>query len=408
MCNFAHLVCKEIYMDKVNSLFNHPKKENPDREPGLYEWKRPSFHKDDVSQLNRLLKKIGRRKTEKQHNWEESVNLNHHVRSEGSESNRKQKVVSKLSIGYKLEGHKKFLEQYMRQLDKSEVPDKPELFGSDLDEYKAHMVANHFKLIISPENQNVDLEVLTRHFIEQLENLTGYELYWEAAIHTNTEHRHAHLAINGVDKNGQKVQFTREMIKEKMRTILSEAATNMVGERTYEEIKAEEAKLPLSPRWTKLDERLSQYKGKIYSRVLDVSLQQRLGYLCQINLAEKNGELFTLKPDWKEKLQIFGRYNTFMSEYLSLGGNITLYQGGQLNGIVEKTITFDKDESWNDAVIVKTSNGRVYVPVYNLQKENIEGKTVNIDMPYFDSMKKISDKEIRIQKTKPKSTSFER
>ena len=141
-------------MDKVNSLFNHPKKENPDREPGLYEWKRPSFHKDDVSQLNRLLKKIGRRKTEKQHNWEESVNLNHHVRSEGSESNRKQKVVSKLSIGYKLEGHKKFLEQYMRQLDKSEVPDKPELFGSDLDEYKAHMVAKHFKLIISPENQN--------------------------------------------------------------------------------------------------------------------------------------------------------------------------------------------------------------------------------------------------------------
>ena len=178
--------------------------------------------------------------------------------------------------------------------------------------------------------------------------------------------------------------------------------------RRAEEIKAEEAKLPLSPRWTKLDERLSQYKGKIYSRVLDVSLQQRLGYLCQINLAEKNGELFTLKPDWKEKLQIFGRYNTFMSEYLSLGGNITLYQGGQLNGIVEKTITFDKDESWNDAVIVKTSNGRVYVPVYNLQKENIEGKTVNIDMPYFDSMKKISDKEIRIQKTKSKNTSFER
>lgn len=198
------------------------------------------------------------------------------------------------------------------------------------------------------------------------------------------------------------------MIKEEMRTILSEGATNMVGERTYEEIKAEEAKLPLFPRWTKLDERLSQYKGKIYSRVLDVSLQQRLGYLCQINLDEKNGELFTLKPDWKEKLQIFGRYNTFMSEYLSHGGNITLYQGGQLNGIVEKTITFDKDESWNDAVIVKTSNGRVYVPVYNLQKENIEGKTVNIDMPYFDSMKKISDKEIRIQKTKPKSTSFER
>lgn len=408
MCNFAHFVCKEFYMDKLKSLFNHPKKENPDKDPGLYEWKRPLFHKDDVSQLNRLLKKIGQTKNDRQHNREDFGNQNHHVKSEGSEFNRKQKVVSKLSIGYKLEGHKKFLEQYMRQLDKSEVLDKPELFGSDLEEYKANMVANHFKLIISPENQNVDIEILTRHFIEQLENLTGYVLYWEAAIHTNTEHKHVHIAINGRDKNRQQVRFTREMIKEKMRTILSDAVTNMVGERTYEEIKAEEAKLLLSPRWTKLDERLSQYKGKIYSRVLDVSLQQRLSYLCQINLAEKNGELFTLKPDWKEKLQIFGRYNTFMSEYLSHEGNITLYQGGQLNGIVEKTITFDKDESWNDAVIVKTSNGRVYVPVYNLQKENIEGKTVHIDMPYFDSMKKISDKEIRIQKTNSQNTSFER
>lgn len=395
-------------MDKVKSLFNHPRKEDPEKESHLYEWKRPSYHKDDVSQLNRLLKKMGNSRCERLHIENDEPEFNHSAFSEGFESNRKQRVVSKVSYGFSKRKHLEYLKKYMPQLTKDEVSDKPELFGSDFEEYEANIVPFHYKMIISPENQNVDLEVLTRHFIEQLENLTGYELYWEAAIHTNTEHRHAHLAINGVDKNGQKVRFTREMIKEKMRTILSEAATNMVGERTYEEIKAEEAKLPLSPRWTKLDERLSQYKGKIYSRVLDVSLQQRLGYLCQINLAEKNGELFTLKPDWKEKLQIFGRYNTFMSEYLSLGGNITLYQGGQLNGIVEKTITFDKDESWNDAVIVKTSNGRVYVPVYNLQKENIEGKNVNIDMPYFDSMKKISDKEIRIQKTKSKNTSFER
>ena len=395
-------------MDKVKSLFNHPRKEDSEKESHLYEWKRPSYHKDDVSQLNRLLKKMGNNRCERLHIENDEPEFNHSVFSEGFESNRKQRVVSKVSYGFSKRKHLEYLKKYMPQQTKDEVSDKPELFGSDFEEYEANIVPFHYKMIISPENQNVDLEVLTRHFIEQLENLTGYELYWEAAIHTNTEHRHAHLAINGIDKNGQKVRFTREMIKEKMRTILSEGATNMVGERTYEEIKAEEAKLPLSPRWTKLDERLSQYNGKIYSRVLDVSLQQRLGYLCQINLAEKNGELFTLKPDWKEKLQIFGRYNTFMSEYLSLGGNITLYQGGQLNGIVEKTITFDKDESWNDAIIVKTSNGRVYVPVYNLQKENIEGKTVNIDMPYFDSMKKISDKEIRIQKTNSKNTSFER
>ena len=164
-------------------------------------------------------------------------------------------------------------------------------------------------------------------------------------------------AINGVDKNGQKVRFTREMIKEKMRTILSEAATNMVGERTYEEIKAEEAKLPLSPRWTKLDERLSQYKCKIYSRVLDVSLQQRLGYLCQINLAEKNGELFTLKPDWKEKLQIFIIYNT--SHYPDMMNYDIINKSFKLSEnyhTLSRLFAYSKDISRLSSSVDKTKN----------------------------------------------------
>ncbi len=171
--------------------------------------------------------------------------------------------------------------------------------------------------------------------------------------------------------------------------------------------KAEEERLPLSPRWTKLDDRLAQYTGQLYPKVLDVSLQQRLHYLQQINLADKNGALYTLKPDWKEKLQSFGRYNTYMSEYLRENGNIRLYQGGLLEGTVEKTITFDKDESWNDAIIVRTSNGKVYVPVYNLQKDNLEGRIVHIEMPYFDTMKKIADKEIKIQRNGTKKPNIE-
>lgn len=392
-------------MNKVQSLFNHPRRKDQDNDSHLYDWKRPSFHKDDVSQLNRLLKKLGRSRCATLHMEREDFEPNPHVFSEGFESNRKQRVISKVSYGFSKRKHLEYLKKYMPQLQKDDIENKPELFGSDLKEYEANLVPFHYKMIISPENQNVDLEILTHYFIKQLESLTGYDLYWEAAIHTNTEHRHAHLAINGVDKNGQKVRFTREMIKEKMRSILSEAATNMIGERTYEEIKAEEAKLPLSPRWTKLDERLSQYKGKLFPNVLDVSLQQRLGYLYQINLATKENELYTLKPDWKEKLQTFGRYNTFMTEYLGNNGNLRLYQGGNLSGTVEKTITFDKDESWNDAIIVSTLNGRVYVPIYNLQKDNIEGKMIQIDVPYFDSMRKISDKEIKVQR---KDLSIER
>ncbi|MCQ2584463.1 MAG: hypothetical protein MJ185_02640 [Treponema sp.] len=384
-------------MDKVKTLFNHPRWNSSDRDPGLYEWKRPVFHKDDIGPLNRFLKKLGYSKRAaplKSFSGHGSF----HVRSEGFESNRRQRVISKLSYGCSKHIHLDYIKRYMPQLQKETVTEKPELFGTDLTEYEEHLVPFHYKIIISPENQNVDLKVLSNHFIRQLENLTGYHLYWGGAIHKDTGHKHVHLAINGLDKNGQKVRFSKEIVKEKMRAILCDAATKMVGERTYEEIAAEKFRLPLSPRWTKLDEKLFAYNGPLYTRVLDVSLQKRLSFLWQISLAEKNGELFTLKPGWKEKLQTFGRYNTFMTEYLSHNGNLKLFQGGFLRGTVEKTITFDKDESWNDAVVVQTENGRVYVPVFNLYKRNLEGKTIQIDMPYFDSMRKISDKEISVQK----------
>jgi type IV secretory pathway VirD2 relaxase len=36
-----------------------------------------------------------------------------------------------------------------------------------------------------------------------MEAITGYSFHWMAATHTDTEHPHAHLLINGTDKNGR-------------------------------------------------------------------------------------------------------------------------------------------------------------------------------------------------------------
>ena len=52
-----------------------------------------------------------------------------------------------------------------------------------------------------------------------------------------------------------------------------------------------------------------------------------------------------------------------------------MYEGGLLQGKVDRVISFDKDESWNDAIIVRTQTHRIYVPVYQLHKQNLEGKT---------------------------------
>ena len=56
--------------------------------------------------------------------------------------------------------HNKYIKYYMPQMQKDNVIDKPELFGTTDEEYEKNKVAGHFKFIVSPENQNVNLNVL--------------------------------------------------------------------------------------------------------------------------------------------------------------------------------------------------------------------------------------------------------
>ena len=396
-------------MANIKSIFNHPKKENPEKDTGLYDWRRPAYKKDDVGNLNRILKNLTKTKSARWRKSQNGVygNSGFHVKSEGTENSCKQRVTFKMSIGHSKESHLKYLKTYMPQTEKSEVEEKPELFGTDLAEYEANMYKDHFKCIISPESQNVDLKLLTEKFIVRLENLTGYKLNWESCIHNNTAHRHAHLAINGTDKNGRKVFFAKEIIKTTMREVLSEMTTAMIGERSYEEIQAAKDRLPQSARWTSLDDRLLQYDGKIFAKNLDQSLQNRLAYLTTIKLAQKEGAFFTLNPEWQEVLQASGRYTSFLAEYLKPSSMpLRLFEGGSVYGVVEKTINFDKDESWNDAVIIRTDKERIYVPVYQLHKENLEGKTVSISASAGGLKKQISERNIRV--VNDKSYGFER
>ena len=55
-----------------------------------------------------------------------------------------------------------------------------------------------------------------------------------------------------------------------------------------------------------------------------------------------------------------------------------MYEGCLSQGKVDRVISFDKDESWNDAIIVRTQTHRIYVPVYQLHKQNLEGKTISV------------------------------
>ena len=258
-------------MKDLKSIFNHSPKSTPEKDPHLYDWKRPFHSKNDAAYLNKLLKAHSLKKSPERF-------PSGRTRLNGNANNRKQRVMFKMSYGSSLDKHKKYIKLYMPQIGKDGVEIPREIFGTDLNEYLKHMTPFHLKLIISPESQKIDLKLLSEAFIRHLEKSTGYEFYWLGTIHTDTEHHHVHLAINGKDKNGKKVRFPKDMIKNTMREFLSNIATNMIGERTKEEIEESKQKLTQAKRWTVFDEQLKEMPEKIFINNLNSSLIKRLQF----------------------------------------------------------------------------------------------------------------------------------
>lgn len=163
---------------------------------------------------------------------------------------QKQPCMVKMFYTDSKKAHKEFLRNYMPQKNRKEVEDKPELFNEEYDEvpeevildYEENMDKRGFKFIISPESQKVPMKELVRQFVKNLENATGFKFTWLAVVHTNTEHIHSHLLINGIDKKtGKKIErFPPEIIKSVSREMASNICTALVGERSSEQIENSE------------------------------------------------------------------------------------------------------------------------------------------------------------------------
>ena len=288
---------------------------------------------------------------------------------------KNQRVVVKCRFGKSLAGHKKYLNVYMVQKDKDEVDEKPRLFGDDVEEYKKNMVANCLKFIVSPENDKVPLELLCHQLMERCKLETGLDFYWVGAIHKNTGQKHAHILVNGVDRFGREVRFPRNLVRNKMREISCEYATGFVGERTKEEIEIAKSRSVESLRYTKLDDEIAMFEEMTRNDILpfNVESQKRLRFLHQQGLADFdcNTGRYSLVDDWKETLCIQGRYNTFLQEkknakakncrleFFGKGSNANF-----VSGKVEKIITMDDENVWNNALIVRSEEKMFYVPIF--------------------------------------------
>jgi hypothetical protein len=378
-------------MNDINNIFNHKIKKDELK----IKWEKVIYD-DDNYQLRKFLNTLN--KTQKGFIQK---NLKRFYSDFERRFPQKQRVMFKMHFGKSMESHNKYLHTYMVQKEENDVTEKPELFGTEINEYEEHKSDFHFKCIISPESQDVDLKTLVYDFIKKVEYNTGYKLYWEAAIHTNTNHHHAHLCINGIDRNGRQVYFDKMFIKKHMRMLLSTTCTDLIGERSWKEIELEKQNMITAKRFTELDQKFLEYeKDSFILSKLPPQLQNRILFLADLNLAQKlDKKTYKLNDNWMNVLMYGGRYNTYLEEYFK-DNELKLYPGGIIYGKVEKVINFDKDESWNDAVIIKTKSGeKFYIPVYQLQKEDLLDKTIKIKGKENNIGLQIKDTDITIMKS---------
>lgn len=300
-----------------------------------------------------------------------------------------QRCMVKFFYGSKKGAHQKYLEEYMTQKNKESVLEKPELFGSESDEYKAHMSDKHFKFIISPERSDINLKVLTETLVKKINTLYGLDVYYQAAAHYDTAHPHVHLLINGVDKNERVIErFPKDFIKHTFRAMAQEVCTSLSGYRTVEEVRQSKSELYKSNRFTALDSAIqaSAWKRDEHSKAIifphdSLSVKKRLEYLSALDLARHTGGgRYELARGWDESLKNMGRYNRFVevwNTYKGSGKPLRVYQGNEeLTGIIKKVYTMNDEDTWNNGFVLETEKDIYYIPTLHNIAERFIGKTV--------------------------------
>ncbi len=156
---------------------------------------------------------------------------------------------------------------YLRREGVTRDGEKAQLFGPGDEAVDPKTFADrcaddrhHFRFIISPDDaaQMADLQGFTAELVGQMEKDLGTKLDWAAVDHWNTEHPHVHLIVRGVRDDGENLVISRDYIKEGMRDRARDLATQELGPRTEQDIRAPLERQVGADRWTDLDRQLAR------------------------------------------------------------------------------------------------------------------------------------------------------
>jgi len=190
-----------------------------------------------------------------------------------------------------------------------------------------------FKIIVSPEfGERIDMVTLVRSLMARMARDVETPLEWVAAVHTNTEHPHAHVALRGVRGDGQELRLPSAYVKEQVRAHAEDLCTCQLGYRTQLDAADAVAREVTQYRYTSLDRILTRAsrdrppdsdravyfvfglanagRGGSSAGTHGTYLAKRLRFLATLGLAEpaSNGQ-WQIRQDFAGALKAFQESN---------------------------------------------------------------------------------------------------
>ena len=179
---------------------------------------------------------------------------------------------------------------------------------------------HHFRVIISPENASEidDLDAYTRVVMARMEADLETRLEWFGVNHFDTGQPHSHVVIRGRDEAGSDLVINRDYIRSGLRNRAQEHATELLGERSVEQVREAIRQEVEAERVTSLDRSIE--KRVLPDGILDLRaergrksqrheemLRGRMRHLERLGLAESEEPgIWRLSKRWQMDLRALG------------------------------------------------------------------------------------------------------
>jgi hypothetical protein len=169
-----------------------------------------------------------------------------------------------------------------------------------------------FKVIISPEDSDVDFQRTASDMIARIQQHTGAPVEWAGVVHRNTDHPHAHLIVRGRLPSGEPLQLPPMLIRRGLREAVQTSLTQQLGPRTMEDIQRQKQVELTANRVTPLDRRIAKRskslpddRGYSYTGIAaNPGELARLRHLKELGLAKRHtADSWLVRSDFIGQLQ---------------------------------------------------------------------------------------------------------